>query len=226
MWGSRSPDASPIVVHNSTDRITERRMQTLQLWSDWYTLLRAKRVYHTHSDFSLSAIHWMGNMVNTTNMMIWSRTILDMNTTTNQLEFGEESWIIEEEVPPVVDRRGDQLKNCKNNDDGKIDSHSVVSVEYDDDDSHHPEPKQQEGQGEKKIIQAMSDSETKAFFQRALNRNNNNNSNKEKNFEDKDGQLNREKEMLRAFKAAPTFFAQHAEEVQQILSKTGDGNRE
>ena len=32
--------------------------QTLQMWSDWYTILKAEEVYHTLSEFSLSAIRW------------------------------------------------------------------------------------------------------------------------------------------------------------------------
>ena len=31
---------------------------TLQMWTDWYTILKARQVYHTLSDFSLSAIRW------------------------------------------------------------------------------------------------------------------------------------------------------------------------
>jgi hypothetical protein len=30
----------------------------MQLWCDWYTILNAREVYHTTSDFSASAIHW------------------------------------------------------------------------------------------------------------------------------------------------------------------------
>ncbi|KAL7566125.1 hypothetical protein ACA910_003897 [Epithemia clementina (nom. ined.)] len=32
--------------------------QNLKLWSDWYTMLRAEKVYHSNSDFSRSAVHW------------------------------------------------------------------------------------------------------------------------------------------------------------------------
>ncbi len=31
----------------------------VQTWVDWYTILMADDVYHIHSDFSISAIHWM-----------------------------------------------------------------------------------------------------------------------------------------------------------------------
>lgn len=32
--------------------------QTLMLWIDWYTIAMASTVYHTGSDFSVSAVHW------------------------------------------------------------------------------------------------------------------------------------------------------------------------
>ncbi|KAL7566130.1 hypothetical protein ACA910_003900 [Epithemia clementina (nom. ined.)] len=35
--------------------------QNLKLWSDWYTMLRAEKVYHSNSDFSRSAVHWNAN---------------------------------------------------------------------------------------------------------------------------------------------------------------------
>ena len=35
--------------------------QPLQMWSDWYTIFHAQRVYHIHSHFSLSAVHWKNN---------------------------------------------------------------------------------------------------------------------------------------------------------------------
>mmetsp|Transcript_60348 Transcript_60348/g.148079 ORF Transcript_60348/g.148079 Transcript_60348/m.148079 type:complete len:202 (-) Transcript_60348:195-800(-) len=43
--------------------------QGMQMWSDWYTLLNSKLIYHTHSDFSISAARW--------NQNILSWTILD-----------------------------------------------------------------------------------------------------------------------------------------------------
>jgi hypothetical protein len=74
----------------------------LQLWSDWYTILRADNVYHTHSDFSLSAIHWNE---------IESKTILGA-TESGELLLGDESWRVDEPMPRMVDRVGDELKNC------------------------------------------------------------------------------------------------------------------
>lgn len=37
---------------------TSASSQNLKLWSDWYTILNAKTIYHSPSDFSRSAIHW------------------------------------------------------------------------------------------------------------------------------------------------------------------------
>ncbi len=34
----------------------------LQMWSDWYTLLNAQKIYHTFSDFSLSVSRWNENI--------------------------------------------------------------------------------------------------------------------------------------------------------------------
>jgi hypothetical protein len=75
----------------------------MQLWSDWYTVLRADHVYHTHSDFSLSAIHW--NEID-------SKTIKGINPESGELEFSDEAWRVDEPMPRLVDRTGDQLKNC------------------------------------------------------------------------------------------------------------------
>ena len=35
----------------------------LKLWSDWYTMLTAEKVYHSNSDFSRSAVHWNADCV-------------------------------------------------------------------------------------------------------------------------------------------------------------------
>jgi hypothetical protein len=69
--------------------------QTMQLWADWYTLLTAKLIYHTHSDFSISAIHWQN---------IDSKTIGNYDPETRNLELLEESWRIDGETARLVDR--------------------------------------------------------------------------------------------------------------------------
>jgi hypothetical protein len=44
---------------NYRKKYDEKTLQNLQMFSDWYTIAMAKTVYHTHSDFSISAVHWM-----------------------------------------------------------------------------------------------------------------------------------------------------------------------
>ena len=39
----------------------EKYLQNLQLWADWYTIVRAEQVLHSVSDFSRSAVHWVNN---------------------------------------------------------------------------------------------------------------------------------------------------------------------
>jgi len=72
----------------------------LQLWSDWYTILLAKRVIHTHSDFSISAIHWM-NIQNT-------KTVMGLKSVEGQaekvLDLIDESWRRDGETIPLRDR--------------------------------------------------------------------------------------------------------------------------
>jgi hypothetical protein len=87
-------------VANQTESPDDANMQ---LWSDWYTILRADHVYHTHSDFSLSAIHW--NEIN-------SKTIKGIMPESGELEFSDEAWRVDEPMPRLVDRTGDELKNC------------------------------------------------------------------------------------------------------------------
>jgi hypothetical protein len=47
-------------VSSSSSSKMMRNQNILELWSDWWTLYSAQRVYHTHSDFSESAVHWSG----------------------------------------------------------------------------------------------------------------------------------------------------------------------
>lgn len=44
----------------SEDLTSNQKKQYLQLWSDWFTVLTAKQVFHTHSAFSTSVVLWMG----------------------------------------------------------------------------------------------------------------------------------------------------------------------
>lgn len=78
------------------------RVQDLQMFSDWYTIACAKQVWHTHSDFSLSAIHWMN---------VDSKTIMGMEG--EELKLIEEPWRREGDQPRLIDRGPEELANCK-----------------------------------------------------------------------------------------------------------------
>ena len=56
-WG-HDDNSSTTTTNRLAVSTSPRAGQNLQLWSDWYTILRADQVYHTHSDFSASAVHW------------------------------------------------------------------------------------------------------------------------------------------------------------------------
>jgi hypothetical protein len=94
-----------LVQHSASDQfwgtITlaqgfDRTQQNLQMWSDWYTILMADTVYHTHSDFSISAIHWMNNHN--------SHSIRGYNKVTKKFETIMESWWRDGETIPLVQR--------------------------------------------------------------------------------------------------------------------------
>jgi hypothetical protein len=68
------------------------------MWADWYTILTAEIVYHTHSDFSISAIHWQN---------IPSKSIDGYDPVLKELKLIEESWRVDGETPRLVDRRID-----------------------------------------------------------------------------------------------------------------------
>jgi hypothetical protein len=107
-WGVRGAETSKSLIAHVVDRET----QNLQMWCDWYTILTAKFVYHTHSDFSISAIHWQN---------LDSRTIMGLNTTTGELYLEEESWRITGETARLVDRTVDgegtsNLRECNSKD--------------------------------------------------------------------------------------------------------------
>jgi hypothetical protein len=76
---------------------TEPREQgPMQMFADWYTVLMAKHVYHTHSEFSNSAVHWM-NIED-------SNVLNGINQTTLQLTFRPEAWIADGVSPAILDR--------------------------------------------------------------------------------------------------------------------------
>ncbi|VEU34288.1 unnamed protein product [Pseudo-nitzschia multistriata] len=115
-WGSSSE--KPAHHQRNKDR------EALQLWADWYTLLVADRIYHTHSDFSRSAARW--------NERTKSWTIRGTTSAAGGTEEGQERaeshrlWLqpdLEEKgsgetrgrkngTPRLVDRTGDGLWFC------------------------------------------------------------------------------------------------------------------
>jgi hypothetical protein len=81
VWGKRQHDSGKNVS------------QTFQMWADWYVMLTADIVYHTHSDFSVSAIHWM------------NLDSLSLQGVENgRLKLVNESWRVDGETAPLVDR--------------------------------------------------------------------------------------------------------------------------
>jgi len=113
-WGKRktSSDLVPelplsLLLHEEEDTEAvdeatkqQRRLhliQTLQMWADWYTILTAKAVYHTHSDFSLSAIHWQN--------IVPAKTILGYDSNQGRLLLRDEVWRVDGETARLVDRR-------------------------------------------------------------------------------------------------------------------------
>lgn len=94
-WGSRG---------ELTEKDYSPKLQDLQMWSDWYTILSAKKVWHTHSDFSLSAIHWMN---------IESKTITGVDHESGELKLIDESWRRESLSLPLKDRSKEYLASCR-----------------------------------------------------------------------------------------------------------------
>ena len=102
-WGAGSQNNNFETSSNDTDQKRDRALQqqkekqNVQMWVDWYTLLMADDVYHTHSDFSISTIHWM-------NKKDHSFSIRGYNVDTQQLETQMESWWVDGETIPIVQR--------------------------------------------------------------------------------------------------------------------------
>ena len=73
-WGRRRDNDILITDYSKS---SSKEEEALQMWADWYTLLNAKRIYHTMSDFSRSASRW--------NEKIQSFTIVGSTTTTTAI---------------------------------------------------------------------------------------------------------------------------------------------
>ena len=121
-WGNRGVgDQQGVVETMVTNKlnITVDVLHDLTMHSDWLTIAAAKeKVLHTHSDFSLSAVHWMNKE---------SKTIMGMREATSEdvanhearkvgdkvLNLIDEEWYRDGETPRLIDRTVDMLKNCK-----------------------------------------------------------------------------------------------------------------
>lgn len=94
-WGTRSKSKEThIGVIRRVDMHGQKfdPVENMQMWADWYTILTAKKVFHTHSDFSGSAVHWQ---------RIDSKRITGDGT---KLKFSPETWQTDVELPRLVDR--------------------------------------------------------------------------------------------------------------------------
>lgn len=87
-WGDTGNHTNSREMHSTS--------QNIQMWADWYTVLTARDIYHTHSDFSISAIHWVNNF--------HSHNIVGRKFLTGELETKQESWRIDGETVPLSQR--------------------------------------------------------------------------------------------------------------------------
>ena len=111
-WGE-PPDGKPPTHRGGTEGVGD-----LQMWADWYTLLNAQKIYHTHSDFSRSAARW--------NERIQSWTILGSTEETAGTNGGGAGprLLLRNDIEPVtneskgvsrlVDRTTEELWFCGN----------------------------------------------------------------------------------------------------------------
>jgi hypothetical protein len=93
-WGDREGHNIPRVVVDRGDLA----VHDLQLFADWYTLLLATSVWHTHSDFSVSAVHWMNTA---------KSYEIDFCDLQGRLNLKEEEWRQQEIAVPLVQRKDD-----------------------------------------------------------------------------------------------------------------------
>ncbi|CAB9507480.1 expressed unknown protein [Seminavis robusta] len=87
----------------------QAQLENLQLWADWYTLLHAKRVFHTVSDFSTSAVHWMGTTAKKDDGTIESYILEGLP---GHVQLNPEYFRREDPAIPLVERTADQLQHC------------------------------------------------------------------------------------------------------------------
>jgi hypothetical protein len=93
--------------------IPEKQLQTMMGWIDWFAIANAKLVHHTHSDFSSSAVHWMGS-----DEYIESHILWETDSQTGELIERDEAWVgalkREGSYPlPLIDRPENTLTDWK-----------------------------------------------------------------------------------------------------------------
>jgi hypothetical protein len=106
-WGGSSQQGLPLFDHDGRNQKRQaQEASKLQMWADWYTLVCAEQIVHTHSDFSLSAARWNRN--------IDSWTLRGSNTKDLllQRDFGLEEKEDGGFLPPLAERTSSQLKYC------------------------------------------------------------------------------------------------------------------
>lgn len=109
-WGGKDVDGSHHFFESPAQRPDtkiDRKQHIMENWADWYTILCATMVYHTHSDFSISAVHWQN---------VPSKSIDGMQG--GNLLLLDESYIRDGLTERLIDRRVDasgtrQLRHCR-----------------------------------------------------------------------------------------------------------------
>lgn len=99
--------------------------QNLKLWSDWYTMLNADKLYHSPSDFSRSACHWNAHCSGYE--LHGMRTVLQQNRTArigshlDPIQFRELNLLpagydaVKTRIPALVERQEpDSMRNDDN----------------------------------------------------------------------------------------------------------------
>jgi hypothetical protein len=111
-WGKERMKAVTKTTNNDDDNPRLRALEEgkVQMWADWYTLLNAQRIYHTASDFSLSAARWNRRIESWT---IRGRSVDDGSLPSAKLllqsDFEEEN---EDYMLQLVQRNSTQLQYC------------------------------------------------------------------------------------------------------------------
>ena len=101
---------------------TDQQQLSMQMWADWYTLLCAKQIYHTASDFSVSTARWNPKP---------SWTIQGSSSWKN----GSSTLLLKEDFeevfpPRLIDRMDDELKYCKDESKSSRNTEPLSKEEY------------------------------------------------------------------------------------------------